>query len=403
MIEKLRKKFIVISVVSVFIVLSVISAAICISNYMGINNHADNILEIIATNDGHFPKPKNHKPFQKEMSPEAPFSTRFFTVTANKKGNILSVDTGKIAAISTKDATEYAQKILQGQKNTGFIGVYKYLVQEKQNKTMIVFLDCRHDLEMFKSLIISSVFISVVGIFSVFTLVVIISKYAIKPVAESYEKQKQFVTDASHELKTPLAIIKTNSEVLEMEYGENQWTNNVNNQIDRMSQLVSELVCLAKMDEEVSQLQMTDFSLSDAVEETSNPFLALANLNSKTLITHIEKNLSYYGNEQTIRQLVSVLLDNAVKYASHNSKIKLSLKKHGKKYHISVFNMADNLDVGNLDVLFERFYRTDLSRNSQTGGYGIGLSIAKAIALKHKGKIKAESHDGKSLLITVII
>lgn len=401
MVETLRRKFIVISVSTVFIVLFVMAGFINWSNYAQIGRHADDVLNVLIENNGYFPKKNNHKDgyaLPPKMSPEAPFSTRFFTAKADTSGNIISADTSKISAASTKEALEYAAKVLKSGKSGGFVEGYKFTVAQKKYGALIIFVDCNRDLEMFYSFLQNSVIICVVGILAVFILVLIFSQKAIAPVAESYEKQKQFITDASHELKTPLAIISTNTDVLEMECGESEWIKSIRHQVSRLSELVGNLVSLTRMDETGNTLLKTDFSLSDAVSESAEPFEALAQSRSKALLLDIQKNISYCGNEQTIRQLVSILLDNAIKYGAENSSITMSLKKQGKRCVLQTINAAEDLKKGNNDMLFERFYRADNSRNSKTGGYGIGLSIAKAIVLKHKGKISAESPDGKIII-----
>jgi len=405
MIERLRKKFIIISVSSVFLVLLVLATFINVSNYAQIGKRADEILTVLSENDGYFPKHKNKKGDYKlppKMSPEAPFSTRFFTLKLDNSNNLIVVDTGKISAISTSEAVKVANQVLNKGKETGLIENYKYAVTKKHYGNLIVFVDCGHDVEMFRFFLLNSIYISIVALTAVFVLVLFFSKKAIAPIAESYEKQKQFITDASHELKTPLAIIGTNAEVLEIDYGENEWTNSIRNQVERLSQLISSLLSLTRMDEEKSQLATIEFSFSDAVLESAEPFMTVAESNGKSLEIEIEKNISYCGNEQSLRQLVSILLDNSIKYASDNSKIKLSLQKQGKRYVLETTNQAENLIQGNLDILFGRFYRSDNSRNSSTGGYGIGLSVAKAIVIKHKGKISARSPEGKTLIITAI-
>ena len=404
MVEKLRRKFIIISVSAVFIVLFVIAAFSNLSNYSQIGRNADELLNILVENDGYFPKQKDHEVKYKlppKISPEAPFSTRFFTVKIDDKGNPIEVDTGKISSASTAQALNYANNVLQRNKTGGFIDDYKYTIAEKDYGLLVIFVDCGRDLQMFYSFLKNSIIICVIGIVAVFILVLIFSKKAIAPISESYEKQKQFITDAGHELKTPLAIISTNTEVLEMECGESQWTKSIHNQVLRLSDLVESLVSLTRMDEEKNELLKMDFSLSDAVMETAEQFQELSKSYNKELLLEVEKNISYYGNEQAIGQLVSILIDNALKYAIKDSMITVSLDKQGKKCVLQTINEVENLTVGNYDILFERFYRSDSSRNSKMAGYGIGLSVAKAIVLKHKGKITAESLDGKRIIFTV--
>lgn len=405
MINKLRKKFIFITIVSVSLVLLIIMGIVNITNFVKIKRKADYMLEIIANNNGAVPKPDKHNKNKLSgyMSPETPYETRYFTVTVKNDGNIMFVDTGYVAAISTSDAVEYAEDVLKKGRKSGICENYRYLVKKGESSSQIIFLDFSRDLETFKYFLITSIFASSVGIFSVFILVVIFSKIAIKPVSQSYEKQKQFITNASHEIKTPLTIISASAEVIEMENGESQWVDSIKNQITRLTELTKSLISLARMDENDINITFTDFSLSDCMAETLEPFISLAKSKNRTILADIEKNISYTGNEDAIRQLTAILADNAVKYSEENSDITISLKKHGKNNEIVVSNKAENLQKGDYSIYFERFYRADLSHNSTQSGYGIGLSIAKAIAEQHHGKISAKSLDGNTIIFTVIL
>lgn len=433
MIKTLRRKFIAIAMCSMAAVLFLLIGGINVANYHNVNRTTDARLDILAENGGHFPyndmphfsdktfseefsqssnhssKPPKAQTSLREMSKEAPFETRFFTVTLKEDGSLVSVDTGKIAAISTQDACNYASLLWQKQSSQGYYGHYKYraistIGTQGENNTLYIFLDCERELNTFWDFLISSTAASLLGIILVFLLVVFFSKLLVKPVAESYEKQKRFITDASHELKTPLAIIDANTEVLEMEQGENEWTESIHNQVKRLSSLTQKLVFLSRMEEEnASMMTMLDFSLSDAVEEAAEPFRAVADTAHKTLELNIASGISYCGDEATLRQLVSLLLDNALKYAPENGHICLTLKESGKNKILTLWNTAEGLTAGKMDILFDRFYRTDASRNSSTGGFGIGLSVAKAIVTTHKGKISAKSEDGKSILFTVVL
>lgn len=186
-----------------------------------------------------------------------------------------------------------------------------------------------------------------------------------------------------------------------MHYGESQWIQSINNQVVRLSNLVESLVSLTRMDEDSYKLVYKEFSLSDLVAGTAEQFDEISTMYDKEIVVDIEENSNYFGNEQSIGQLVSILLDNSLRYGLKDSVIQVVLKKQGKKYILQTTNEAENLRIGNYDILFERFYRADSSRNSKLAGYGIGLSVAKAIVLKHKGKITAESPDGEKIVFTV--
>lgn len=405
MAKKLRRKFIIIAVSAVFVVLLLLAGVINLAYYQQMEEHSEELLEILAENEGYFPKKKDNKDYDlpPHMSEETPFSTRYFTVKTDKNDECIMVDTGKIRSVSTSDAAAYAKELLQKDEESGFYKNYMYLISEKNYGNLTIFLDCSMELRSFFLLIRISSLVCITGTLAVFLLVLILSPKAIAPVVKSYEKQKQFITDASHELKTPLAIINTNTEVIEMEQGENDWTKSIHNQVNKLSKLVENLIVLSRMDEEKHELQKTDFSISDAVEETCEAFQSLAVSNNKRILLQVEKNLTYCGNESSLRQLLSILLDNAVKYGASGSLILVTLKKQGSKYILETSNEAEGLKTGSYDIIFERFYRMDTSRNSKSGGYGIGLSIANAIVKKHKGKITANSPDGKKLVITVIL
>lgn len=411
MIKKLRRKFVTVAMCSVIAVLAVIIGIINIAGFYNVSRKADETLAVLSENGGVFPKPEKEKgnktggkPLGPHgMSPEAPYETRYFSVLFSSSGEIISVNTGSIAAISTEEAMKYARQVYSSGKTSGFYSDYKYSFSDDTQGRLLIFLDCGRDLSTLRSFFLTSLWVSLAGIAGVLALVLVFSKIAIRPVAESLEKQKQFITGASHEIKTPLTVIDASLSVLEMETGESQWTESIHNQVSRLSQLTSNLVALARMDEENSRLTIMDFSLSDAVEETLEPFLPLAETKGKSLELAVQPNLSYQGDKQAIRQMVSVLADNAMKYSDEHGVIRVALKKQGKNCVLTVFNTVETIDPENLGRLFERFYRGDSSRSSEIEGYGVGLSLAKAIVLSHKGKIYAESPDGKSLTITVTL
>ncbi|PKM73165.1 MAG: sensor histidine kinase [Firmicutes bacterium HGW-Firmicutes-16] len=414
MIKKLQRRFIIIAVSAVAAVLLVILGSICISNYSEIISEADSTISILAANNGNYPKfDKNDNNFnnggnfingskpRQEMSPEAPFETRFFVAYLDNSGEVLSVNTGSIAAVATDEAIDYAGEVFESARQKGFIGVYRYGVSRTDSGTMVIFLDCSRGLNLFGKFFETCLAVSVLGIFGVFIIVFLFSKRAIKPIADSYEKQKHFITDASHELKTPLTVINASTEVLEMTQGESEWTKSIRNQVLRLTELTNSLVSLARMDEHDSKLIMTDFSISDAISESLEPFAILATQKGKSVEMNIQKNISYEGNEEEIRKLVGVLADNALKYSGEKGEMAFTLKTGSKGPLLLVRNTVEGIEKGNHDEMFERFYRGDSSHSSEIGGFGIGLSIARAIVNTHKGKITARSEDGKSLTISI--
>lgn len=419
MIRDLRKKFILVAMLSTMLVLTAIMGVVNFSNYREMLDRADEMTALLEQNDGKFPeepswheqddtetppaKPENDEKDKSRFSVETPFETRYFTVTVDENGEVTDCDLDRIAAVDEETAEEYTQTAQQKNKTTGFQGIYCYRVTETEGGAKYVFLDCRREISNFRTVLVITISVSLLGLAAVFVLVVIFSRMVFRPVEESIQKQKRFITDASHELKTPLTIIDANTEVMEMESGESQWTKSTRKQIQRLSGLVQQLVTLSRLDEEKGLEEKCEFNLSEAVSECVQPYESLAQTREKNLTLNIEEDITYTGDERSIRQLAGILMDNAVKYSSENGNITLTLKKKGKKIFLEVYNDADDLPQGKLDVLFERFYRLDSSRNSGTGGSGIGLSVAKAIVQAHKGKITAENKNGRGLTITVIL
>lgn len=419
MIRDLRKKFILVAMLSTMLVLTAIMGVVNFSNYREMLDRADEMTALLEQNDGKFPeepswheqddtetppaKPENDEKDKSRFSVETPFETRYFTVTVDENGEVTDCDLDRIAAVDEETAEEYTQTAQQKNKTTEFQGIYRYRVTETEDGAKYVFLDCRREISNFRTVLVTTISVSLLGLAAVFVLVMIFSRMVFRPVEESIQKQKRFITDASHELKTPLTIIDANTEVMEMESGESQWTKSTRKQIQRLSGLVQQLVTLSRLDEEKGLEEKCEFNLSEAVSECVQPYESLAQTREKNLTLNIEENLTYTGDERSIRQLAGILMDNAVKYSSENGNITLTLKRKGKKIFLEVYNDADDLPQGKLDVLFERFYRLDSSRNSGTGGSGIGLSVAKAIVQAHKGKITAENKNGRGLTITVIL
>ena len=336
---------------------------------------------------------------------EMPYESRFFTVTVNAAGDVLSVDTGKIAAVDMADAVEYAQEALESGKERGFIDDYRWRKADTEDGALLLFLDCGRNLDTFRSFLLTSLAVSALGLLAVFLLILAFSGRVVRPVAESYEKQKRFITDAGHEIKTPLAIIEADADVLEMELdGESEWLSDIRLQTRRLTDLTNDLVYLSRMEERADGAPFVDFPLSDVVDETAQSFHSRAMQKRQTFTGEIERNLTLHGDEKAIRQLVSILLDNAVKYAPEDGVIRLKLSRQGKNAALSVWNTtATPIPRESLDKLFDRFYRTDPSRSSETGGHGIGLSIAKAVVGAHRGKITAETDDGQALQITALL
>lgn len=410
MIKKFRRKFIVITLLTLAFVEIIIIGTINGINMYNQDHEVDELLTVLEENNGTFPdmhpekegtpgKPgdNDNKPEppadNKNMNVETKYVTRYFVVTVDNDNNVKNIDIGHIAAIGSSKAEEYAENALNNGKDKAYLGNYKYLISYKDNEKLIIFVDCRGSLKTRRQFLEVSVIIAV-SAFAVFSLLLILlSKRAVKPYIEAMEKQKRFITDAGHEIKTPLAIISANNEVIEMIDGESEWTASIKHQVNRLSELVKQLVSLSKMDEDINPV-FAEFNISNAVHDSASPFVTLAASKNKHAEIKVDDSLMYTGDEGMIRQLVSVLMDNAVKYADDGGEIEISLTSHGKNLKLSVYNTCANPPEGDLNQLFDRFYRADSSRSRETGGYGIGLSIARSIVEIHKGKITAKAENG---------
>lgn len=418
MIRKLRRKLIAACMFSLALVLFVILGGINLVSYRKVAADADAILAVLGENDGAFPKPRQQKGVEtapdaaqqqdkkpsgvRGMSPETPYESRFFSVLLDEDGQVVKTETGQIAAVDDEEAASCALSVMGLAGDSGFFGEYRYLRCAGETGTRIIFLDCGRSLSGFRMTLFSSVALALVGLGCVLALLLVLSGRIIRPVVESYEKQRRFITDAGHELKTPLTIISADTDLAEMECGENQWLTDIRRQAQRLTGLTHDLIFLSRMEEEQKKMQMIEFPLSDVAEEMAQSFLAPAMSQGKTLSIRIQPMLAYTGDEKAIRQLLSILLDNALKYSPTGGQLTVSLEKQGRSLTLAVSNTtAQPMKREQLCRLFDRFYRADESRNSQTGGYGLGLSIAKGIVLAHRGKIRAESPDAGTLCIVV--
>ncbi|MBE5908436.1 MAG: HAMP domain-containing histidine kinase [Lachnospiraceae bacterium] len=426
MIRELRKKFIAASMLAILIVLALIIGIIDIANYLNVDKSTRQRMEMLIENEGSFenlkqqrmgmqPPEEGAQPqmsqsrglFNNNIMKETPFDARYFSVDLDEAGAVSTIHLDSIASVTEETATAMATEVLSKDKTTGYYQGFRYAKATKSDGTnYYVFLDCNRELATFSSFFRASLIVSAIGALSYLVLVLIFSKIVLRPVAESYEKQKRFITDASHEIKTPLAIIDANTEVIEMEEGESEWTKSIRNQIKRLTSLTEKLVFLSRMDEESTKLEMREFDLSGLLDETIDSYEAVAISAGKTLERVIAPNVRLYGDETNILQMITLLMDNAMKYSNEQGNILVKMEQMQKGKHrlkLTFRNTVEEIAVGNHDEFFERFYRADESRSTKTGGHGIGLSVVKAIVAAHHGKVTAESKDGKSLQFVIML
>ena len=389
MFKSLRRKFVTTAVGSVAVVIAILAIALNFINFNKLEERIDTtlldasrsqaLIKIFAEDGDDLVITKN--------SSSATEYNGFSIAKVDNNGRIIKAYRDD-SLIENQDALQ--SKVIQALekgKTSGFIGSYRFLKVETNVGDLILFLNCQRELDSYESFVKNSILISIGVILSVLVLIILISKRVIAPIQETYLKQKQFITGASHELKTPLAIISSNADVLEMMNGDSKWTTNIHNQVDRLTSLVNSLVVFSRM-EEKDTVERTSFDLTETLKSRIEDFDELANFQKKYIVTDIDENLNYYGEKDSIIQLMDILLENAIKYAPEDSDILVKLNKNRKYATLKVSNKA-NVKKGDLSKVFDRFYRLDESRNSAIKGYGIGLSMAQLIAEKHKETIQA--------------
>lgn len=433
MIRKLRVRFIILSTASLLLLLGIIVISSSVLTYRELVENADRVLAMLAENGVHplpelppeqvrFPRTDAEKrdkefmgPFgRRPLSPESMYEARFFAVVLSAEGQVLRVDTQRIVMVDETEAGDYGEAAYRKKGARGFIGEFRYQKLTGENsdsdhEMCVLFLDCGRNLFTFKHSLMINCLISFLGLVAVFIVIVVISGKIVRPVSESYEKQKQFISVAGHEIRTPVTIIDADAELLAMEIGDgNEWMQDICKQTKRMAVLTDNLLTLSRMDEHRQQYTMIDFPISDVVEETVLSFQALAHSWNRNIMTEIAPMLSFHGDEGSVRQLVGILLDNAIKYIREQADggcedILLKLGKKGRSLCLSVSNSSEPVSEEQLKRFFERFYRTEQSRDSETGGYGLGLSIARSIVEAHRGKITASAPAAGTVRITVVL
>lgn len=450
MIKKLKIRFIVLAMVSLTVLLSAIVAGMNMINYSKVVSDADTKLEILEENsarimledmlnpfgnfDEDYFQDNDDRSFLGHRGPGGHFmsrdeaeESRFFIVSVDESGSVLKTYTDRISAVDSDEAAEYAEKALASSGENGFVGDFRFTKSDSINGTTITFLDCGRTLRSFRSFLGASILMSLLGLLAVFFVILYFAGRIVRPVAESYEKQKRFITDAGHEIKTPLAIIKANIDFMDMELDGNmidkgelkENLGDIDNQVSRLTGLTNDLVYLSRMEEADNSLVMTEVPLSDIVSETAASFEPLAEEQGKAIGTDIEPMISVQGSTKELEKLLSIVLENAIKYSippriidcgededgmPAPPVINVALRKEGKNAVIEVRNQTESeLTNEQLSHVFERFYRMDSSRNSQTGGHGIGLSMASAIVNAHGGHISAHTTDGHDFIVTAAL
>lgn len=380
-------------------VLLVMIGAINYYNFYRTVKEADSILNTIAASGGTFnERDGEHKPdTDSGEKPEAPteitnnrYTTSYFTFSFDDEGNAYEV-AYKMSYFSFDNAKNIAISIHSDSSTRGWIETnYRYYSYKYNDVDYVSVIDQKRELTPVYRVLTTSIIASIFVIAFIFVILLPISKLLVKPLENSIYRQKRFISDASHELKTPLSIISLNNDLEELERGESENTQNISKQISILNKMVKNLNELARMDEGREE-RYTTFDMSALAKDVLSSFEGVITQFGKTLTSEIDDKIIFIGIEEKIRRLFSILLDNAVKYSK--TFITFSLHIQNKKIVLIVRNDADDLPEGNLNMVFERFYRLVEARSSSVSGTGLGLSMAKEIVTAHKGKIEANAKD----------
>lgn len=317
----------------------------------------------------------------------------FYSVAVSENGEILAVDNGNRDIYEDAVLEKYASQIIESKKTRGVKENLIYLTKEKREYTLVAFMDNTIMQESMTTLFHYTLVFGSVFIIALFFVAVYLAKRIVAPLEESYQEQKQFISDAGHELKTPVSVVDANAELLSREIGANQWLANIQYENERMGKLVGQLLELARTENVTLQTEHLDFSR--LVSGEALPFESVAYEKGRLLKCNVANGLFIDGNSGQLKQLVSILLDNAIRHCSGGNEITLNLKAERSSARLSVINDGEQIPQDQQEHLFDRFYRVDSARNGEDQHYGLGLAIAKAIVTAHKGKINVQCHDGK--------
>ena len=412
MLKKMQRRFISAAMAAFTAVILVLFCVVNAGNYRGVAAQQDGMLaQLLAQSERGAPNGGDTQPGRsgrepgasladgvpvphigggKDFSSEVPYMLRYFSVRYASDGTLAQIDQDFIASISRDEAEAYAADVLALSRQHGYYKGYRYLVAASDGGTCVMFLNSERELHSIRTLFWITAAVAGGCLAVVFLLVLLFSQRAIAPYMRNLAMQKQFITNAGHELKTPLTAISTSADILAMEHEDDEWVKNIRSQSVRLSRLVSDLVTLSRLDEENPFPERAEFSLSDAVWETAEPFASLARSHGRSYSQNIEDGLTVTGDRAAVQQMISILLDNAGKYTPDGGSISLSARRAGRKNEIAVSNTCRGAESIDTTRLFDRFYRADESHSGRIGGTGIGLSIARATAEAHGGTISAE-------------
>lgn len=391
MIRGIRRRFINIALAAIALAMVLVVGIVNAANWVNVRAELMETLSYLSQNGMQKGRGGNSRHMRNTLD-----EAQFFWAAQLPGGGWALMDTSRSASEEAAELLRVAERALNSGRATGFSEDYLFAVVERRGRSMALFLNCETKLTRVRRLALISLAACAGCIALAWLLVSLFSSRAIQPMVENAVRQKQFITDAGHELKTPLTVISANMDVLSLETGPNEWVRSTQRQTAKMRELVNELIYLSRLDEEDTRLQMSDVDFTQVVRETAEPFAAMAEFSEKRMALSLEPDVHLTGDPAALSRLVSILCDNAVKYAPEGSDIEIALVPGRRRVTLSTENgLAAPIPDEALGHLFDRFYRVDASRSKESGGYGIGLSVARAIVEKHGGTIAAEAGNSR--------
>lgn len=395
MIKKLSQRIFLLIMVSLSVIMIGIIILFAILNY---NNTIDTTTFMMDRMIGEAPKRGSEEKIEDDkIKPEINIEG-FYNILVENSIIIQNSDD-----LQDKTINEYALKIAKNNREKGIIGKYIYKARKiNRNTTRITLIENENAISHIRNIILFSAIIAIVSMIGIYIIAQKVSKMIVKPVEETFEKQKQFISDASHELKTPLAVIEANADVLENEIGTNKWIGYIQNETDSMDQLINELLLLAKIENIDNLKEYKPINISKEIEIILSMFESMAYEKQVSIKSNICENIIMNANKEDIEHIVSTLTDNAIKHTDAQKEIQVDLKKEKNEIILEVKNMGNPIPEEEREKIFERFYRIDPSRNRKEKRYGLGLAISKSIVEKYKGKIEVFYQDNFTIFKVTI-
>ena len=428
MIRRLRRRMILVVLAGLLLASAGLVAAINWMNWNSLEQQADQVLDMLAENNGQRPMPFDGESQRTPVRPEgtqpperglweqkyirnrgskalmnAASMTNFYTAVIDEGGQVLSWYSDRTDLYTDQEIADMALWAVQAGRDRGRNDTRFYCLTEKDGERLLIVVDSRLEIQNAESVLRLTVLVAVIEDALLSAGAVWLIRKMVKPVDEAMEKQKQFVWDASHELKTPLAVISANADVLAAEAGESKPLQYIQSEVRRTDSLIQNLLTLARMEKGTVQADHAKFDLSRALLEVALPFESAVFEDGKTLDMDIPEGIEYTGDQEMIKQLAVILLSNAQKYSDDGGKIRVSLEAKGEKRILRVHNTGPAIPPEAQQRIFDRFYRVDSSHNREVEGNGLGLSIAQNIVSLHKGKITVHSAENEGTEFTVTL